>query len=94
MNTTCKHGATMATGTIEQRVISVVKEVLHVDPAKIMPSSRIREELGADSLDQVSLIMSLEDEFKDSITEDEAAGLVTVGDAINFIEKKAKLQTV
>ncbi|MBN1575956.1 MAG: acyl carrier protein [Chitinispirillaceae bacterium] len=83
----------MTTGTIEQRVISVVTEVLRVDPAKIMPSSRIKEELGADSLDQVSLIMSLEDEFKGSITDDEAAGLVTVGDAVNFIEKKAELQT-
>ncbi|MBN1758634.1 MAG: acyl carrier protein [Chitinispirillaceae bacterium] len=84
----------MTTGTIEQRVISVVKEVLRVDEAKIMPSSLIKEELGADSLDQVSLIMSLEDEFKGSITEDEAAGLVTVGDVIRFIEKKAELQTV
>ena len=83
----------MTTGTIEQRVISVVKEVLRVDLAKIMPSSRIKEELGADSLDQVSLVMSLEEEFKGSITDDEAAGLLTVGDAIRFIEKKTELQT-
>jgi acyl carrier protein len=82
----------MSTPTIKQRVDSIVKEVLRVDPAKIMPSSRIKEDLGADSLDLVTLIMALEEEFKDSISDEEAACLVTVGDAVEFIEKKAKLQ--
>lgn len=82
----------MSTSTVEQRVVSVVNEVLRVDIAKIVPSSRIREDLGADSLDQVSLIMALEDEFKGSITEEEAAGMVTVGDAVKFIEKTRELQ--
>jgi acyl carrier protein len=92
--TTCKKESPMTPGTIEQRVISVVKEVLRVDPARIMPSSRIKEDLGTDSLDQVSLIMAIEDEFKGSITDDEAAGLLTVGDVIDFIEKKAELLTI
>lgn len=82
----------MSTPTVKERVDSIVKEVLHVDSAKIMPSSRIKEDLGADSLDLVSLVMALEDEFKDSISDEEAACLVTVGDAVKFIEKKAGLQ--
>jgi acyl carrier protein len=78
----------MTTATIEQRVIAVIVEVLRVDPAKITQSSRIKEDLGADSLDQVSLIMALEDAFKGSISDTEAAGLLTVGDAVTFIERK------
>jgi acyl carrier protein len=78
----------MATLTITQRVDSIVKEVLRVDPAKIIPSSRFKEDLGADSLDLVTLIMALEEEFKGPISDDEAANLATIGDAVNFIEKK------
>ena len=84
----------MTTVTIEQRVAAVIKEILRVDTAKIIPTSRIKEDLGADSLDQVSLIMALEDEFKGAITDDEAKGLLTVGDAVKFIEQKGMLQTV
>jgi acyl carrier protein len=81
----------MATQTVTQRVDSIVKEVLRVDPAKILPSSRFKEDLGADSLDLVTLIMALEEEFKGPISDDEATGLATVGDVVNFIEKKAGL---
>jgi acyl carrier protein len=82
----------MLTTTIEQRVVSVIKEVLRIDAAKILPSSRIKEDLGADSLDQVSLIMALEDEFKGSISEEEASGIVTVGDVLKLIENIEQLQ--
>jgi acyl carrier protein len=81
----------MSTKTVEQRVVSIVHEVLRVDPAKIMPSSRIKDELGADSLDQASLIMALEEEFKGSISEEEAAMMVTVGDVVNFIKKQSAM---
>jgi acyl carrier protein len=81
----------MATLTVTQRVDSIIKEVLRVDPAKIVPSSRFKEDLGADSLDLVTLIMALEEEFKGPISDDEATGLATVGDVVNFIEKKAGL---
>ena len=84
----------MTTVTIEQRVAAVIKEILRVDTAKIIPTSRIKEDLGADSLDQVSLIMALEDEFKGAISDDEAKGLLTVGDAVKYIEQKGMLQTV
>jgi acyl carrier protein len=82
----------MSSATVEKRVISVVKEVLRVDLSKIMPLSRIKEDLGADSLDQVSLIMALEEEFKGSISDEEAKELITVGDAVKFIQKKGELQ--
>ena len=82
----------MTTETVEHRVTSVIQEVLRVNSARIVPSSRIKEDLGADSLDQVGLIMALEEEFKDSITNDEATSLVTVGDAIQFIEKKSMVR--
>ena len=83
----------MATVTIEQRVIAVIQEVLRVDKAKIIPTSRVKDDLGADSLDQVSLLMALEEEFKGSITDDEANELVTVGDTVKFITEKGTLQT-
>jgi len=76
--------------TVKQRVDSIVKEVLRVDPVRIMPSSRFKEDLGADSLDLVTLIMALEEEFKGPISDDDAAGLLTIGDAVNFIEKKMR----
>lgn len=82
----------MSTVSVRERVDSIVIEVLRVNKAKIMPSSRFKEDLGADSLDLVTLIMALEEEFKGPISDEEAAGLVTVGDAVNFIEKKSKLQ--
>jgi acyl carrier protein len=83
----------MSTLTVKQRVDSIVKEVLRVDPARIMPSSRFKEDLGSDSLDLVTLIMALEEEFNGLIADDEAAGLITIGDAVNFIEKKCTSQS-
>ena len=82
----------MSVSSIEERVNSVVNEVLRVNLAKIMPTSRIREDLGADSLDQVSLILALEDEFAGSISEQEAKAMVTVGDIVSYIEAQ-ELQT-
>jgi acyl carrier protein len=57
-----------------------------------VPSSRFKEDLGADSLDLVTLIMALEEEFKGPISDEEATGLKTIGDVVDFIEKKAALQ--
>lgn len=78
----------METETVEDRVVSVVQEVLKSDRKSIKLESRIKEDLGADSLDQVSLIMALEDQLKITISDPEAAGLVTVGDAIEFVRGK------
>jgi acyl carrier protein len=84
----------MDTKSIEARVIGVVQEVLKSDRSNITIASRIKDDLGADSLDQVSLIMALEDQLKVSISDSEAAAIITVGDAVKFIEQKAKVQTV
>jgi acyl carrier protein len=85
-------GDAMENSTVEQRVVAVVHEVLRSDPAKITPQSRIKDDLGADSLDQVSLIMALEDQLKITITDEEASALLTVGDAVKFIETKLTAQ--
>jgi acyl carrier protein len=54
------------------KTVAVICEVLKVKPEKVTPESRIKEDLGADSLDTVSLLMTLEDEFKEPISDDTA----------------------
>jgi acyl carrier protein len=66
---------------IETRVRAIIKEVLKVNEAVIKPDARFREDLGADSLDLVTLLMALEQEFGGSISDAEAAGMTTVGQA-------------
>ena len=67
------------------RISKVVIEVLKVTPEKVVPESRFKEDLGADSLDTVTLLMALEDEFKGPISDEDAAKLTTVGAATEFI---------
>jgi acyl carrier protein len=69
---------------IARQVRDVIQEVLRVEPEKICPSTRIREDLGADSLDMVTLLMALEDAFGRSISDDEAQELVSVDDVVAF----------
>jgi acyl carrier protein len=73
-------------------VLDDVKEViidkLGADADKIVPEARFIEDLGADSLDTVELIMGLEDKFGVTISDEEAEKIRTVGDAINFIQSK------
>ncbi len=71
------------------KVKAVVAEKLNVGEDQISVDSRFVEDLGADSLDQVELIMALEDEFGLKIPEEEAEQLETVGRAIEYIEKKS-----
>lgn len=70
---------------ISERVLNVVKEVLRIGDDQITPEARFREELGADSLDIVSLLMAFEEEFEESISDEEAKELTTIGAAIEFI---------
>ncbi len=76
-----------STQEIEQKVISIVAEQLSVDKAEISRETSFVNDLGADSLDTVELVMELEDEFDMSIPDDEAEKLQTVGSAIDFIQK-------
>jgi len=70
------------------KVKAVVAEKLNVGEDQVTEDAKFVEDLGADSLDQVELIMALEDEFKLKIPEEEAEKLTTVGTAIDYVLKK------
>jgi len=73
---------------ILEKVKAVVVEKLGVEPEQVVPEARFIEDLNADSLDIVELVMGLEDEFGLEISDEEAENIRTVGDAIKFIEEK------
>jgi acyl carrier protein len=73
---------------ILDEVREVIVEKLGVDASKVQPEARFVEDLGADSLDTVELIMGLEDKFGLEISDEEAEKIRTVQDAINFIQSK------
>ncbi len=76
-----------STQEIEAKVITIVAEQLSVDKAEVSRETSFVNDLGADSLDTVELVMELEDEFDMNIPDDEAEKLQTVGSAIDFIQK-------
>ncbi|MFM1997521.1 MAG: hypothetical protein RLZZ111_1908 [Planctomycetota bacterium] len=79
-----------STADIRERVENTIIDVLKVDAAELGDDRRIREDLGADSLDAVTLVMALEDEFGGSINEADAQSLATVGDVVAFISRRAE----
>ncbi|MDX1458825.1 MAG: acyl carrier protein [Marinobacter sp.] len=70
----------------QQHVIEVIAEHLAVAPDSLSPSSRLVEDLGADSLDLVELTMTLEERFGLEVSDDQADQLATVADVIRFVE--------
>jgi acyl carrier protein len=72
---------------IAERVKKIVVEHLNVDAEKVTDNAGFIEDLGADSLDTVELVMAFEEEFGIEIPDDAAESIVTVGDAVKFIEK-------
>lgn len=72
---------------IEAKVIEIVAEQMGADKAKITRQTHFVEDLNADSLDQVELVMDFEDEFETSIPDEQAEKLKTVGEAIDFIKQ-------
>jgi acyl carrier protein len=72
---------------VAEKVMDIVAEQLAVDREKIQPGTSFVNDLGADSLDTVELVMELEDEFDIDIPDDAAEKIQTVGQAIEFIEK-------
>jgi acyl carrier protein len=68
------------------KVIAVVVEQLDCDAAEVKEDSKFIEDLGADSLDVVELVMALEEEFDIEIPDEDAEGILTVKDALNYIE--------
>ena len=74
---------------IAERVKKIVVEHLSVDESKVTESASFIDDLGADSLDTVELVMAFEEEFGVEIPDDAAEKIATVGDAINFLSSKA-----
>ena len=70
-----------------ERLISAIAEVLDLDKSTITADSRFVDDLGADSLDILEIIMGIEDEFGLQVPTDEAESIVTVGDAFDKIKK-------
>ena len=76
--------------SVEERVKQIIVEQLGVDEAEVTPTASFVDDLGADSLDQVELVMAFEEEFGCEIPDDAAETILTVGDATKFLEKNAK----
>ena len=76
----------MAEKTIEQKVKDIIVERLDVNPDQVTPDAKFIEDLGADSLDTVELVMALEENFGLDIPDEEAEKLQSVGDVIKYIE--------
>jgi len=72
---------------IEAKVIEIVAEQMGTDKAKVNRDTSFVEDLNADSLDQVELVMEFEDEFETSIPDEKAEQLKTVGQAVDFIKQ-------
>jgi acyl carrier protein len=70
----------------EDRVKKIVIELLGVDEGRVLPEARFREDLEADSLDLVELIMAFEEEFGGEITDEDAQKITTVGEAVSYIQ--------
>lgn len=73
--------------TIEERVKKVVVEQLGVNDDQVTPEASFVDDLGADSLDTVELVMALEEEFDTEIPDDKAESISTVKDAVQYIQK-------
>lgn len=80
----------MVSEEIFEKVKAIIAEQLGVDPEKVTPEARFREELEADSLDLVELIMAFEEEFGGEISDEEAQGITTVGEAVAYLETYLK----
>jgi acyl carrier protein len=73
---------------IEERVKNIVIELLGVDEDKVVPEANFRDDLEADSLDLVELIMAFETEFGGEITDEDAQKIETVGQAVTYIKER------
>lgn len=69
---------------------AIIVELLSIDESKVTPEARFREDLEADSLDLVELIMAFEEKFGGEISDEEAQKITTVGEAVAYVESKLK----
>jgi acyl carrier protein len=75
--------------SVQDKVIRIVSEKLDVDKDEVVPKASLVDDLGADSLDLVELVMTMEEEFDIEISDEDAESLVTIQDAINYIEARS-----
>ncbi|HEY0565306.1 MAG TPA: acyl carrier protein [Terriglobales bacterium] len=80
----------MAASAVSEKVRQIVVEQLGVDESEVTPNAAFVDDLGADSLDTVELVMSFEEAFKISISEEDAEKVRTVKEAVEYLEKHAK----
>ena len=80
----------MSVENIQERVKNIIVEQLGIEADQVKPEAQFVNDLGADSLDTVELIMALEEEFDIEIPDDKAEKIKTVGEAISYIEANAK----
>ncbi len=73
---------------IEQKIIKIAAETLKIDESKITLESSFVDDLSADSLDQVELMMAIEAAFDCDIPDEEASKISTIADAVNYVQKK------
>lgn len=71
----------------QTRITSIIVDLLGVDEEQVVPKARFREDLEADSLDLVELIMAFEEEFEGEISDEEAQKITTVGEAVAYIDE-------
>ncbi len=74
--------------SVEEKIKAIIAEQLGVKPEEVTPQASFIDDLGADSLDTVELIMALEEEFNIEIPDEDAEKMTTVGDAISYIDSK------
>lgn len=79
----------MASPTVEKRVKEIIVEQLGVSEDEVVPEASFIDDLGADSLDTVELVMALEEEFDIEIPDEDAEKIHTVQDAINYIQENS-----
>jgi len=82
--------AVAAKKEIVEKVKQIISEQLGVDEAEVTPSASFTDDLGADSLDQVELVMALEEAFALSLSDEDTEKVLTVQDAIDYVDKHAK----
>ncbi|MEN8692503.1 MAG: acyl carrier protein [Desulfobacterales bacterium] len=75
--------------SVEDKVKKIIAEKLGVDMSEVIPEASFVDDLGADSLDLVELIMSMEEEFDTDISDEDAEKIQTVQDAINFVKEQS-----
>ena len=80
----------MSVENVEERVKNIIVEQLGVEADQVKPEAQFVNDLGADSLDTVELIMALEEEFDVEIPDDKAEKIKTVGEAVAYIQENAK----